>query len=159
MVESVNMDVASRNSATLDLQVGETMTRHCVFLMRTRADLNIGRSRGREQRIANQRFQQAACNWCWTNILQELAGGLTMTSPRQWLPTSFGLTHPRTMSDNNDKKLLDWCSERRHNEWRCLGLQAAWRLNYLCSGVSILLETACISWQILKTHDTKITSR
>ena len=35
MLESVKMDVASRKSATLDLQIEETMTRHGVFLMRT----------------------------------------------------------------------------------------------------------------------------
>ena len=99
MLESVKMDVASRKSATLDLQMEETMTRHGVFVMRTRADLNIGISRGREQRIANQRFQQAACNWCWTNILQELAGGLTMTSPRQWFAPIL-----RTHATKNDAR-------------------------------------------------------
>ena len=128
MLESVKMYVASRKSATLDLQMEKTMTRHGVFpdAHRSRAvRWEIKKQRTAIQlKIANERFQQAACDRCWTNILQELAGGLTMTSPRQCLPTSFGPTQPRTMPDNNDKKLLDWCSERRHSECRCLGLQA-----------------------------------
>ena len=39
MLESVKMDVASRKSATLDLHMEETMTRHCVFLLTAEANI------------------------------------------------------------------------------------------------------------------------
>ena len=64
MLESVKMYVASRKSATLDLQVEETMTRHGVFpdAYRSRSlQCEITKQRtAMKLKIANERFQQAA---------------------------------------------------------------------------------------------------
>ena len=64
MLKSVKMDVASRKSATLDLQREETMTRHGLFpdAYRSRSlQWEITKQRtAMKLKIASERFQQAA---------------------------------------------------------------------------------------------------
>ena len=94
-------------------------------------------------------------------MLQELAKRANHDKPETMVCRHLAdpCNHKRCQITTRTNLLLDWCSERKHSEWRCLGLQAAWRLKSFCSRASILLETACISWQALRDTRHKMTTR
>ena len=164
ILESVKVHVASRKSATLDLQMGETMTRHGVFVLTTEAKVvrcvqeqsfTMGDHEARNSDQTENRESEIPTSWMKL-VLDKHSAGVGWRADHDKpetmvLPTSCGPTQPRTMPYKNDKKLLDWCSDRRHSEWRCLGLQATWRLKSLCSRASAICseQVRCTSLSVL----------
>ena len=129
MFETVKVHVASRRSATLDILMEKTMTRHGRSLLtsdaeackvRSRTDLHDWRSRSRDHT---------------RHKLDTIAGPTICSSwhksgPRQAQdsgpPASCGPTQPRTMSDNNGASERGKRTPSKHIEFCAMPPKLQW---------------------------------